>query len=80
MAESKGIKPILRSFMHVALLRRRAMAKSTSEEQKLVDEFLAINTDEEAKAFIARARAEARQEDLIAMHARAASRMRKRRG
>lgn len=70
MKDAKKIPPILRSFMHVALLRRLAMARDPEEERKLVDDFLGIKTSDQAKDFIHRCRLEARIDDLIERRAR----------
>lgn len=70
MKDEKNITPILRSFMHAALLRRLGMVRTAEEEQRLVEQFLSISSDEQAKRFIYDSRSEARADDLLQMRAR----------
>ena len=70
------ISPLIRGFMHVALLRRLSMMPNEAERTNAIEEFLAIRTEDEARAYIRSVRIEARVDDLRDMAAR---RLRKRR-
>jgi len=63
--EKRGISPIVRSFMHVALLRRLGMAQSEDERQKFIAEFMAIRAEPEARQYVAKVKHEARLQDRL---------------
>jgi len=65
MSDSENISPLIRAFMHVALLRRLGSAQSADQRKEYIDQFLSIRTHDDAAAYISRVRTEARIEDLI---------------
>lgn len=73
-----SISPIIRGFMHVALLRRLAMLRDDAPaREEEVKRFLAIRDELEARSYIRTVRIEARVEDLRDMAARRAARRRR---
>ena len=65
MPESENISPLIRAFMHLALLRRLGAAESAAQQKEYVDEFLSIRTHSEAATYVAKVREEARIQDLL---------------
>jgi hypothetical protein len=63
--KDRNISPIIRAFMHVALLRRLGTAQTEDERQRYIDEFMAIREERPAREYIARVRGEARAQDQL---------------
>ena len=66
-----NISPMIRAFMHVALLRRLSTAQSEDERQRYIDEFMEIREESRAREYLARVRAEAKAQDQLDRHRRA---------
>jgi len=62
-SKDRNISPMIRAFMHVALLRRLSTAQSEEERQRYIDEFMAIREERRAREYLARVRAEAKAQD-----------------
>jgi hypothetical protein len=69
--KDRNISPIVRAFMHVALLRRLGTAQTEDERQRHIDEFMAIREERSAREYVARVRTEARAQDRLDRRRRA---------
>jgi hypothetical protein len=69
--KDRNISPIVRAFMHVALLRRLGTAQTEDERQRYIEEFMAIREERPAREYVARVRAEARAQDQLERSRRA---------